>query len=784
MLPYTRSTFLRAGEKPKVGAFTTVNRHFIEAYYSSFSGLWGVMFWFSVFSTVSTQAQDDFPPVPVTNVVQLQKLVGQRQRVECSLALTGTVCAANAPRGVLSFADDTGAEMLCLDYSGHELKAGQQLTMTATNCEIIRRRTGLAVHRAALVDNDGVHELVEKSATVALEAGSHPILVEWFKGFGNGFLSLQLSGPGIPRQNIPNSFLSRPNPVFWGGTNNLSSGLSLKVYEGSWSKLPDFGEWPMTASSVATNFDLGCWAGMTNVGLVFAGTLQVPRTGDYTFYLKSHDGSRLYLGTPVPVLRVSGDGLAPAPSQFFIGAVQQTNVTQWAILEGYVRFAVAHAGRLELELRSPSNNRLQLDILDDTGLTPELLMNSKLRVTGIGRSAFSIGGQMILGLLTVVDKNSIQILEVPPAVWTTYPLQTKDEVAAIMKQGGGVVHFAGGLGRKATNSFLVLKCGSNNFLVERTVESAALVGSHVEALGLAILSGKNWHLNSVYLRPGLGGGSIKELPLLTAADQISRLDSSELARRYPVRLRGVVTCVWPDYFPNFVLQDSTRGIFVQLMDSAGLSDLHPGDFLEVEGYADSGIFSPLVRAHKVKRLGDGRFPDPVHPAWDQMVNGSLDNQYVEIEGIITEIQKQSLTLLTHWGKIPISITDQDPAVFDIYKNKLVRLRGCLLVLWDDKTHQLKTGGIRIQNAIINMDESLAAEPFSIPAKTINQLLQFDARAAAFQRVHVAGEVVSKRGNAFFLMDGNRGLRFAPASMPDDKRQPYGDVPPRRSRHPS
>ena len=51
------------------------------------------------------------------------------------------------------------------------------------------------------------------------------------------------------------------------------------------------------------------------------------------------------------------------------------------------------------------------------------------------------------------------------------------------------------------------------------------------------------------------------------------------------------------------------------------------------------------------------------------------------------------------------------------------------------------------------------EPYSIPTKTINQLLQFDPRAAAFQRVHVSGGIVSQRGNEFFLMDSNRGLRF-------------------------
>ncbi|MEI6195030.1 MAG: ATP-binding protein [Verrucomicrobiota bacterium] len=766
MLSHTKSThFLMAGEKPDAGSFTVfVRRYFAGHYLASLV----LLFWFCSVSAFDVQAQEFSPPVTVTNVAQLQKLVGQKQRLNCSMALTGTVCAAIDARGVLALADDTGAEMFWVNFSGQEFKAGQQVKLTGTNCEIMRRRTGLAIHHAALINNDGVHGLVEKSATVALEAGSIPIRVEWFKQFGTGDLSLEFSGSGIPRQHIPDNYLSHPNPNFSTATNDFIPGLFLSVYEGSWPTLPDFGQWPMAASGVATNFELGRWAGMTSVGLEFSGSLQVPRAGSYTFYLKSQEGSRLFLGTPEPSLRVWGEGGAPAPSQFFIGQVLQTDASRWAVLEGHVRFAVARGGRLELELRSTSNNRLQLDVLDATGLSPELLMNAKLRVTGIGRAAFSTGGQLILGLLTVVDKRNIQIIEVPPAAWTAHPRQTPDEVAAIMKQGGGVVHLVGQLVRAESNSSFVLDYGITSLLVERTPESAALAGSKVEALGLAYQSGTNWHLTSIFLRAYRGDGSIKELPLLTAADQIARLDRNELARNPAVRLRGVVTCIWPDYFPNFVLQDSTRGVFVQLAETNGLSEVHPGDFLEVEGYADRGVFSPLVRALKVKRLGDGRFPDPVRPAWDQLVNGSLDNQYVEIEGIIIEIQKQSLILLTHWGKIPISITDQDPAVFEKYQNKLVRLRGCLLALWDDKTHLVKPGGIRIQNAIINVDESPSAEPFSIPAKTIRQLLQFDARAAAFQSVHVFGDVVGRRGNEFFLMNSNLGLRFIPNRSDDIK----------------
>ena len=385
MLSYSKRTLFMAGENPEAESLFPFARGFFWGHRLVFSILCGLLFWFGIVSAVDLHAQETLSPVTVTSVAQLQKLVGSKQRLICSLALTGTVCTANAALGVLAFADNSGAEMFWLNFSGEELKAGQQLTLTATNCEIIRRRTGLAIQAAALLDNDGVHEPVEKSGSVALNAGSHFIQVEWFKQYGMDSLSLQFSGPEIPRQNIPGCYFSHPNSNYLGNPNHLKPGLLLDVYKGSWPRLPDFSVWPATAAGVATNVELGVLAGMTNIGLKFSGMLQVPRGGDYTFYLGSHDGSRLYLGPPEPVLRVFRDGLAPTPSQFFIGEVLQTNTSSWAMLEGHVRFAVSYNGRLELELRSPSNNRLELDVLDDTGLSPELLINSKLRVTGIGR---------------------------------------------------------------------------------------------------------------------------------------------------------------------------------------------------------------------------------------------------------------------------------------------------------------------------------------------------------------------------------------------------------------
>ena len=52
------------------------------------------------------------------------------------------------------------------------------------------------------------------------------------------------------------------------------------------------------------------------------------------------------------------------------------------------------------------------------------------------------------------------------------------------------------------------------------------------------------------------------LPVLTTAAEVHRLKREEAQRGYPVKIRGVVTCVFPER-QAFVLQDSRRGLYVE-----------------------------------------------------------------------------------------------------------------------------------------------------------------------------------------------------------------------------
>ena len=58
-----------------------------------------------------------------------------------------------------------------------------------------------------LIDNDGLHGMVEKNGTMQLTAGVHPIVATYFDNGGGDGLSMSWSGPGLEKQEIPASVL-------------------------------------------------------------------------------------------------------------------------------------------------------------------------------------------------------------------------------------------------------------------------------------------------------------------------------------------------------------------------------------------------------------------------------------------------------------------------------------------------------------------------------------------------------------------------------------------------
>lgn len=614
--------------------------------------------------------------IEVTNVSQIHFLAAQIPKKSYSVRLEGDVWWANPKQGRFVLKDDSGAEELEMDLHGESVKAGQRVRVEG-NGTITPTGGGFRIGaKGPVVDNNGIHGMIEKVGAVYLKAGRNPIRVEWFNGVEKYGLKVEYEGPALPRQKIPDSALFRVGVDKASGASNWVHGLDFKCCEASGEVLPDFNSLPALKTGTVDNFDLRVITRPEHVGVRFTGFLQIPRTGLYTFYTTSDDGSQLFVGEPSLQLKVIGQATFPKPQPLVIGqTLRRDEDGQWAEIEGKVTFVNEEPDGLQLEL-STEINRVHVEIANDSGLSPNLLLNHRIRATGFCQSVYDGDGRKTAFNLLVPGEREITLMETPPAT------------------------------------------------TESTVTNT--------------------------------GG----LPLLVNAAEVHRLKREQAQLGYPVKIRGVITSVLPEH-QAFTIQDSTRGIYVVDFSKSRSDPPRIGEYLEVEGVTDPSLFAPVVDANRVRILGIGNLPEPVHPTWDQLMNGSLDAQYVEIRGILTSVQPDGAMLLTPDGRIKadIRVAGFNNQNLDRYEDALIRVRGCLFATWDYVTHRVKVGEIRIYGADITVEQPAPADLFSTPGKTAADLLLFDPQASVFQRVKVSGQIIHIQESEYFMMDGSNGVRF-------------------------
>jgi hypothetical protein len=180
------------------------------------------------------------------------------------------------------------------------------------------------------------------------------------------------------------------------------------------------------------------------------------------------------------------------------------------------------------------------------------------------------------------------------------------------------------------------------------------------------------------------------MPVLTKAAEVHQLKREKAELSYPVKVRGVVTSV--DSGPPRFHPPGFDGRSVCARGGSGA----PGRFRRGRRCDRPGRFCPMLRPGRIQQLGEGRLPEPIVPTWDQLMNGSLDAQYVEIEGIVTAGTLGNMQFLTHGGAITIElINGLNPMDMKQYENTLIQVRGVLFADWNPDTHQVKLGEIRL-----------------------------------------------------------------------------------------
>lgn len=267
---------------------------------------------------------------------------------------------------------------------------------------------------------------------------------------------------------------------------------------------------------------------------------------------------------------------------------------------------------------------------------------------------------------------------------------------------------------------------------------------------------------------------------ITRAANVRALRPEEAAWHRPVVIGGVVTTA---NSVSCVVQDASGPVYVAPSGAGWARRPRVGERWEFEGVTDPGEFSPIVLAARGSRLGEAELPRPLQPAWEQLVNGSLDVELIELRGILLGAAGQEMTLLLPGGTAKIlkyagyplprrsaesgegsPVEGAGPSGASAGKvspGALLRVRGVFFAYRDPATRRLVPAHFLLGDARLEIEEAAPADPFALPTRHADELLRFDPGADALRRFKVVGQVLHARPGEFFLRDGDNSLRVRP-----------------------
>lgn len=247
----------------------------------------------------------------------------------------------------------------------------------------------------------------------------------------------------------------------------------------------------------------------------------------------------------------------------------------------------------------------------------------------------------------------------------------------------------------------------------------------------------------------------------------------------PVRIKGVVTSTMPS--GAFRLHDGELGIYVTKSPaghklSPGLT---PGDRVLVTGVLRMGGFSPWMTPHALTPLGRGAFPEARPVSFGVLASGAVDNQWVEIEGVVRGIHVNDsrdfaiLDLGMSGGTLRVLVNHETGIDFNSLVDAAVRVRGVAAVNVNAQQHVVEPSFRVPSFSEIKVLRAGRSDPFAQPLVPVKRLMRFSLGAAHHHRIRTSGVVTRRLSDTtLFLRDGDTGLKVE-TSAPNNFRT--GDV---------
>lgn len=251
-------------------------------------------------------------------------------------------------------------------------------------------------------------------------------------------------------------------------------------------------------------------------------------------------------------------------------------------------------------------------------------------------------------------------------------------------------------------------------------------------------------------------------PYHTAASLLA-LTQEQAKRRFPVRLRGVVTWHAPNEI-SLIVQDRTAGIWVYLDHPAEFSQ---GDEVEILGHVSEGLFSPVVNGHEIYKMGRAVIPRPRAVTFRQLSTGEMDCQFVSVTGLVrsagvgygeSRLHLPSLRIAMKDGVVDAILPEQDASGVAKLIGAVVRVDAAATAI-KNENRQIITPTLSVDGM---HDVTVLRPPpldlFSQRIMRLGNVMQYRSGADYWHSVRVAGEVTYYvPGESLYLQDEGQAL---------------------------
>jgi signal transduction histidine kinase/DNA-binding response OmpR family regulator len=263
--------------------------------------------------------------------------------------------------------------------------------------------------------------------------------------------------------------------------------------------------------------------------------------------------------------------------------------------------------------------------------------------------------------------------------------------------------------------------------------------------------------------------------VLTNIASVRALSPNAAREGIAVEVDAVVT-----YFnrtdSGFFIQDSTAGIYVSADWSKVPEDIQTGDRITLSGISAPGDFAPVIVPRVdapnagFKVLGKGKLPRPARALTAELATGRLDSQWTEVSGVVRSASAVgafaqdgflNLSLNALGGKVntKVFLRAGQSVPTNLIDTEVV-IRGVTWTTFNTKRQYLGHTIASPSLEHLRVTEPSNGDPFALPVRRIDELMQFNLDDAIGHRVRIQGQAALYRPRKGVCVVGEGGAVWA------------------------